>query len=94
MSSIGEFVTDACLTYATRNATYGDVWRRFSLAELSAAIRLKAARIDELLRLYTAEPSEKRREKLIDDLRDIIIYAAMLGVRVGLEAPEVVQSDA
>jgi hypothetical protein len=67
--SIGEFFADCALTYAARRGVYRDAWKEMSLEDLVAGLRLKAARVDAMIRV-NGDVS-----KIIDDLRDLAVYA-------------------
>jgi len=70
--SPGEFFADCAMLFRSRNDTYKDAWRLMSLEELAAGIRLKAGRINALLK------ANGGKSKLLDDLKDLVNYCYFL----------------
>jgi len=70
--SPGEFFADCAMLFRSRNDTYKDAWRLMSLEELAAGIRLKAGRINALLK------ADGDKSKLLDDLKDLANYCYFL----------------
>ena len=68
----GRFFAEAGMIYLSRKNTYRDAWRKMSVEELAAGLRLKAGRIAAMLE------GGCPREKIVDDLLDLANYAAML----------------
>jgi hypothetical protein len=69
MTSLGEFLSECALLYKSRQDVYNDAWRYMSLADLVAGLRLKVARIEAML------IAKSSRNKIQDDLRDLVVYA-------------------
>jgi hypothetical protein len=70
--SPGEFFADCAILMRGRNDTYKDAWQLMSLEELAAGIRLKAGRINALLK------ANGDKSKLLDDLKDLANYCYFL----------------
>jgi len=70
--SPGEFFADCAMLFRSRNDTYRDAWQLMSLEELAAGIRLKAGRINALLK------ANGDKSKLLDDLKDLANYCYFL----------------
>jgi hypothetical protein len=70
--SPGEFFADCAMLFRSRNGTYRDAWTYMSLEELAAGIRLKAGRINALLK------ANGDKSKLLDDLKDLANYCYFL----------------
>ncbi|MHC1624042.1 MAG: hypothetical protein ACXQTR_05580 [Candidatus Methanospirareceae archaeon] len=68
----GEFYAEAGMIYIGRKDVYRDAWKRMTVEELAAGLRLKAGRIAAMLQ------DGCPKEKVIDDLLDIANYAAMI----------------
>jgi coenzyme F420-reducing hydrogenase delta subunit len=77
--SPGEFFADCAMLFRSRNGTYRDAWRLMTLEELAAGIRLKAGRINALLR------ANGDRDKIRDDIRDLVNYCYFLAARLAEE---------
>jgi hypothetical protein len=73
--SPGEFFADCAMLFRSRNDTYKDAWQLMSLEELAAGIRLKAGRINALLKAGD-------KSKLLDDLKDLANYCYFLYARL------------
>jgi hypothetical protein len=74
--SPGEFFADCAMLFRSRNDTYKDAWQFMSLEELAAGIRLKAGRINALLK------ADGDKSKLLDDLKDLVNYCYFLAARL------------
>ena len=70
--SIGEFFSECGMLFKSRDSTYKDAWRYMTLEELASGIRLKAGRINGLLKV------NGDREKVLDDLKDLVNYCYFL----------------
>ena len=77
--SPGEFFADCAMLFRSRNGTYRDAWTYMSLEELAAGIRLKAGRINALLK------ANGDKSKLLDDLKDLANYCYFLYARLAGE---------
>jgi len=77
--SPGEFFADCAMLFRSRNDIYKDAWQLMSLEELAAGIRLKAGRINALLK------ADGGKSKLLDDLKDLANYCYFLYARLAGE---------
>lgn len=77
MGKFGEFVLSAFDVYLRRNVVYGDAWKKMDLRELASFLRGKAARVAVCLE------TGGDKDKVLDDLRDIVIYSAMIASKLG-----------
>jgi len=70
--SLGEFFTECGLLFKERQKDYRDAWRKMTPLEIASGLRLKAGRIVAMLE------NGGSLEKILDDARDLAIYAGML----------------
>ena len=80
--SPGEFFSECGMLLSARSDVYKDAWIHMSLEEIAAGIRLKAGRINALLKV------NGEREKLIDDLKDLVNYCYFLYAKLVKGAEE------
>lgn len=76
MGRLAEFIIETIETFYKRNSIYSNAWESMDVSELAAFIRGKAARVCALLE------NNCSKEKILDDLRDIINYCAMVAVKL------------
>jgi len=69
---INEFLADCGMLYKRRREIYRDAWLYMSPEDIAAGLKLKAARIEALLK------ADADKEKVKDDLLDITIYSYFL----------------
>ena len=70
--SMGEFFFECATICKSRDGAYKGAWRYMTLEELASGIRLKAGRINGLLKV------NGDREKVLDDLKDLVNYCYFL----------------
>ena len=78
---IGEFIADAAFKFTVRNQTYRDAWRKMKLKSLAGFLLGKADRVFQILD-ESDEVVILMREKILDDLADLVVYAGMIAERV------------
>lgn len=76
MGRLVEFIIDTIETFYKRNQLYKDSWKQMDAVDLAAFIRGKAARV------YATLTNGGDPDKIIDDLKDIINYSAMVAVKI------------
>jgi len=86
MTSLGEFLAECALLYKNRQNVYNDAWRYMSVADLTAGLRLKVARIEAML---IAKSSIK---KVLDDLRDVVVYAYFIHEKLNNSVSDALES--
>ena len=81
-ATIGEFFADCALSYAARRGVYRDAWKEMSLEDLVAGLRLKVSRVEAMLKV------DGDVSKIIDDLRDLAVYAYFVFAKLNNDARE------
>jgi len=70
--SLGEFFAECGLLFKKRQKDYHNAWRRMTPLEIASGLRLKSGRV--MAMLENGGPVEK----ILDDLKDLAIYAGIL----------------
>jgi hypothetical protein len=73
---INEFLADCGILYKCRQDTYRDAWLYMSPDEIVAGLKLKVGRIGAMLQVNSS------KEKIADDLKDLVVYAYFLYAKV------------
>jgi len=82
---LGEFFAECGLLYESRKSVYRDAWAKMTAPELASGIRLKAGRVCAMLETCggcDALNDCAQTEKILDDVRDLAVYAALLYMKL------------
>ena len=70
--TLGEFFAECGMLFKERQKDYRDAWKKMTPLEIASGLRLKAGRICAMLE------NGGSFEKILDDLRDLSVYAGIL----------------
>ena len=70
--TLGEFFAECGMLFKERQKDYRDAWKKMTPLEIASGLRLKAGRICAMLE------NGGSLEKILDDLKDLSIYAGIL----------------